>query len=76
MANHPSRGWRRRGAAAAEAHIDALFQVFGAKQPAGVVLTTAEFKDYIRSSFQYGFSAGRLDVLNSRRKRKSDVHTG
>lgn len=72
MANHPSRGWRRRGALAAEAHVQSLSAFFGAKRPVVVVLSTAELQTYIRCSFQAGFEAGRLDVIT--RRGGSNVH--
>jgi len=69
MANHPSRAWRRRATQAAG-------MLVGRPENAMVWMTRDQVRSVMVKSFQAGFEAGRLDVLNSRRKRKSDVHVG
>lgn len=74
MANHPSRAWRRRATEAAGVIADGM--LVGRPENAMVWMTRDQVRSVMVKSFQAGFEAGRLDVLNSRRKRKSDVHVG
>jgi len=73
MANHPSRGWRRRARLVADQHAALLME--GRRDDAVVIMQGVDVRTLLTDSFRAGFEAGRLDVLEPRRGDRH-VHVG